>query len=143
MIIIPFIDAHLDGFELQDVQAWLHPLLQNEDYRRALTLYGPAHSAIVDGTVVACAGLTHFTPGRAQGWALIGSGAQKHLLGITKAVKAFFDGVNVRRIETPVRTDFVEGHRWVRILGFTREGTMRNFGEDGQDYDLYARVNNG
>lgn len=143
MIVIPFIDAHLEGFELQDVQAWLHQLLQSEDYRRALTLYGPAFTGIVDGEVVACAGLSHFTPGRAQGWALFGKKAAPHFLAITREVKRFFDGQNVRRVETPVRTDFEQGHRWARMIGFTREGTMRKFGEDGHDYDLYARVNNG
>lgn len=144
MIVVPFLTAHLDELELQDVQAWLHPLLQQEDYREALTLYGPAYTGIHEGKVIACAGLAHFTPGRAQGWALIGKNATPRLfVEITHEVRLFFDRQNVRRIETPVRSDFAGGHRWAQKLGFVREGTMRAFGEDGFDYDLYARVKHG
>lgn len=141
MIIVPFLTAHIEGFELQDMQSFIGEFLKDGSYLAAMSTMGPAHSAIKDGRVIACAGMTHFTPGRAMGWALISKHATKRdFVGITHATRAFLDRQKVRRIETTVRADFTAGHYWAKKLGFDHEGTMRKFGEDGMDYDIYARV---
>jgi hypothetical protein len=65
------------------------------------------------------------------------------MIGATRAVKAFMDQNNhIPRMETAVRRDFAEGHRWAQMLGFVNETLeigMKNYGIDGATYDLYAR----
>lgn len=46
----------------------------------------------------------------------------------------------IDRIEAVVDNEFEQGHRWIRLLGFSREGTMRRYYPDGQNADLYAKV---
>ena len=94
-----------------------------------------------DGTPVAIVGVVVVHPGRAQVWTMLAQNAGQHMLGLTRAIKKLLKGfADYDRVEATVRTDFAPGHRWARLVGFERECTMRCFGPDGQDYDLYARV---
>lgn len=54
-------------------------------------------------------------------------------------IERLFDFFQAQRYEAIVRTDFENGHRMIKMLGFEREGTMKRF-SNGIDYDLYARV---
>ncbi len=53
-------------------------------------------------------------------------------------IERMFDFYGALRYEAICRTDFVNGHRMLVLLGFEREGTMKKF-IDGVNYDLYAR----
>lgn len=140
MILIPFIPLHLQGLELQESQSWLQPHLLDETYINQLIDYGESYSLLVDGKVIGCGGVCDITPKRGFVWALVSKDAGKHLLKATRIVKSYLDDKDYRRLETGVKTDFIAGHRWVKMLGFEREGTMRKWGEDGNDYDMYART---
>lgn len=94
-----------------------------------------------DGVIVAIVGVVAVHPGRAQVWTMLARNAGQHLLGLTRAVKMLLKGFgDYGRLEATVRTDFEPGHRWARLVGFERECTMRRFGPDGQDHDLYVRL---
>lgn len=140
MILIPFIPLHLQGLELQETQSWLQPHLLDENYINQLIDYGESYSLLVDGKVIGCGGVYDLSMNRAYAWALVSKDAGKHLLQATKAVKLYLDDKYYRRIETAVMINFGAGHRWVKMLGFEREGTMKKWGDDGNDYDMYARV---
>ena len=140
MHLVPFIPAHLEGFEPQEAQAWLAPHLQSQWYIDSLTALGDAFTLIADGKVVGCGGLAKLTERRAQVWALVHKDAGKHLFGATRLVKDFLDAQNFIRMETPVKTSFQAAHRWALMLGFEREGTLKKWGDDGEDYDSYARI---
>jgi RimJ/RimL family protein N-acetyltransferase len=71
---------------------------------------------------------------------LISEAAGQHFFMIHKAVRRALLFHNYRRVETAVASDFEQGHRWMSMLGFEREGRMRAFTPDGRDCDLYARV---
>jgi RimJ/RimL family protein N-acetyltransferase len=76
---------------------------------------------------------------RAQGWGIVGRDAGPQLLAITRKVGEFLEAQDFMRIETSVRTEFPAAHRWARMLGFQREGTLRKW-DEGRDCDIYARV---
>lgn len=44
------------------------------------------------------------------------------------------------RIQVIVNADWQIGRRFLDIMGFSNEGTMRKFGPGGTDYCIYARV---
>lgn len=54
-------------------------------------------------------------------------------------IEKLFDFYKATRYEATVKTSFENGHRMLKLLGFTREGTMKKF-YNGIDFDLYARV---
>lgn len=45
-----------------------------------------------------------------------------------------------RRIEMVADSHFSQANRLALMLGFEHEGTMRAYGPDGRDFDLYAMV---
>lgn len=109
-------------------------------YNAALETAGPAYTGFVDGLPVAAAGIANLWPGRAEAWAVMTPATRHHMTAITRAVRAFLDLAEVRRIDCAVKADFEAGHRWARLLGFEQEGVMRAYGPDGCDYARYARV---
>lgn len=140
MIVLPFEPSHLRSLLLQPSQVLMQPTLMKEGYAESLHRGGPAFSASVDGEIIAALGIIPQWENRAIAWGLIGSEARRHLLAIHRAVERFLEMSEYRRIETSVATQFAEGHRWARLLGFVNEGTMRAYTPDGRDCDLYARV---
>lgn len=140
MNIVAFEPHHLGRLLLQPSQAIMQPVLSDPGYGPSLAQAGPAYAAVDGDTVVACAGLIHQWPGRAVAWALIAAEAGPHMVSIHKAVRRAMDIFEARRIETAVATNFEQGHRWVKMLGFEREGTMRAYTPDGRDCDLYAMI---
>ncbi len=98
--------------------------------------------AVVDGSeVLALGGARDIWPGRAVAWGLLSSGIGATMVPITRAVRRFLDTCPTRRIEAEVAVDHEEGRRWVEMLGFEREGTMRAYWGNA-DFHLYARVRN-
>lgn len=140
MRIEAFKPQHLENLILQESQIMLQPLLADADYRESLFTAGPAYSAIVGDVVIASLGIIPQWENRATAWGLISNAAGKHFIGVTKAIKRFLELQDYRRIETPVTTNFAEGHRWAQLLGFQNEGTMRCYTPWGEDCDLYAKI---
>lgn len=140
MMIVAFEPRHLEALMLQPSQAIMQPMLADPSYGPSLAEAGPAYSAVHGDAVFACAGIIPQWNGRAVAWALIASEAGRHMVTIHKAVRRALDLHKFRRIETAVASDFEQGHRWARLLGFEREGRMRAYTPDGRDCDLYARV---
>lgn len=118
----------------------MQPTLSQPDYGPSLAKAGPAYSLVDGDEVFASAGLIPQWEHRAVAWALISAEAGKHFFLIHKAVRRALTFHNYRRVETSVACNFEQGHRWAQLLGFEREGRMRAFTPDGQDCDLYARV---
>lgn len=139
MHVIPFIPSHLALLEIQPAQVYMAPALTRR-YGEALAESGPAFSAACGGSLVGAAGIANQHPGTGRAWALLSPAAGPWLPTITKACLRFFLDARYRRIEATVLTGWAAGARWAAMLGFEREGTMRGYGPDGQDFDLYARV---
>ncbi len=140
MMIVAFQPAHLERLLLQPSQALMQPTLADPTYGPSLASAGPAYSAVDGDAVFACAGLIPQWEGRAVAWALIAAEAGRSMIGIHKAVGRAMRLHAYRRIETAVASDFEQGHRWARMLGFEREGLMKRYTPDGRDCHLYARV---
>lgn len=138
--VIDFDPHHLTVMALQDAQAWMQPLL---DDRHVETLRGQGRAwTVVDerGGVLCCAGIIPIWENRAEAWSLIAGSAGPRFVPILRAMRRELDAHPDVRIEITVESDFEQGHRMARMLGFEREGTMRAYLPTGRDCDLYARV---
>lgn len=139
MRIVPFEPVHLRALVLQDAQSWMGPMLR-ADYGEALKRGGPCFTALDGDEVLACSGVLRMWENRDQAWALMAANSGRHFVGIYRGIKRFLDLHDARRVEATVDSNFDEGHRLMRLLGFEREGRMRAYLMDGRDCDLYARV---
>lgn len=143
MKIVPFEPEHFEKLILQPSQAIMQPFLSDREYATNLARAGQAFTAIDGNDVVCCAGVIAQHPLRAIAWAVVSKDAGTHFVQLTKAIKRFLELTGYKRIETAVSTDFEQGHRWAKLLGFEREGTMKSYAPNGDDYDLYARIKHG
>jgi hypothetical protein len=141
MHIIPFEPSHLRGLILQESQAWMSPMLK-QDYGAYLKNSGPCFTAAHEDRVLVCSGLVNVWENRAIAWALMSADAGRSFVRIFRAIRSFLDLQDIRRIEATVDANFDQGHRLMRMLGFTLETPepMRSYLPDGRDCHLYARV---
>lgn len=142
--IVPFEPSHAIELSLQPAQSHIS---LSEEYAKGLfdttkALGGVAFSGIDTdtGNVVGCAGIFVFWEGRAQVWALLSKQTGRHFTAIHRAVLSEIAKCKAHRIEAVVDSRFENGKRWVEMLGFSFEGTMRAYTTQGNDCDLYAIV---
>lgn len=136
---VPFDPIH---FEFCQFDGPFADLASRED---GATLAKASKEAITfldaDSNVVAIIGAIETHKGCAYLWAFFGTGACRHLLQITRHVRAWVPLLGMIRAECTVLKNFKPGHRWMRLLGFKRETTRPMKRWDGvNDFHLYARV---
>lgn len=98
-----------------------------------------------DDRVLACFGVWPMWAGVSRAWSMITEEMRESPLTLHRYVLAELADVeerqNLVRIEAVVRFGYSAGHRWIRSLGFQREGLMKNYGIGGApDFHLYART---
>lgn len=106
---------------------------------------GPCWSAVQDGAVLACAGLVFHWQGRIGSWCLIGADFPRgSWVWLTHQVRRGLSQAQIelgaRRIEAEALTGWEPGARWLKLLGFTCEGAMPAYGDDGASFDRWAKV---
>ncbi len=84
-------------------------------------------------------------PGRAQVNLLLSENVHRiDMLFLTRQLRSYLDVLqadrNYQRCECSVLEEFKQGHRWIKMLGFTSEGLMRSYDVSGRDHRLYARI---
>jgi hypothetical protein len=100
-----------------------------------------AWTGMIDGVVYVCCGTHTQWPGRHLAWAALRKDSGPRMGWITRECRKVLDRA-AGRIELPVRTDFPEGLRWARLLGFHVETPlMKAFGPDGTDHVGFVRFN--
>lgn len=139
MEIVSFEADHIFQLRLQRAQEMFNSKFSPQ-YGRALEDAGNGWTAIVDGKLIACAGLVEQWEGRALAWALISGEAGPYFTRITRAVRRALDVAHFRRIEAQVDAEFGAGIRWAEMLGFTIESKMRKFTPEGRDAFMYVRI---
>jgi hypothetical protein len=139
MIVAPFQYEDMHLLTLQPAQSYLSGWV-SEIEGRALEEH-PSYTGWHEGVPIVSAGIIPQWQGRAIAWAFLAEVPKPVMIAVHRAVRDFLDGCYIQRIETSVRCDFPEGHRWATMLGFKMEAEcMRAYGADGSDAALYARV---
>ena len=96
--------------------------------------------AVVDGSrILAIGGVQTVWEDRGNAWGLLTDDIAYAMPTIHKTVLRVLELAPHARIEAQVAADHETGQRWVRMLRFQHEGTMRRFFQ-GRDYDLFSRV---
>lgn len=146
MEIVPFEPRHLRRVRPQPAQAEL-ALYQDwlADRLDPYALRGCAFTGLVAGRVVGCAGVRPLWPGVGEAWAVFSAEALMRPTALFRAalrgVAKIEDAQGLRRIQATCHADHEAGARFLRALGFRREGLLRRYGLGGEGhYWLYART---
>jgi len=99
------------------------------------------YSILKGETVLGCVGVTEFWQDRAEVWAILKKDMGMDFIEVNSACKKLVAGLPMKRLEAVVNADFEAGIRWMRALGFRLESArMKNYGRDGKDCMLFAKV---
>ena len=141
MKIEPYRPEHLTKLALQPDQQAARVFISEPGYPEMLASTN-AFTAIIDGRIVGCAGIMELWKGRGMAWALLtGEIGGENMRRIHFAVKRYLDASTFQRIEATCDVNFAQGHRWLRLLGFTMETpVMRRYRPDGGDEAMYVRI---
>jgi hypothetical protein len=138
--IIPFRKEHLACMEIREHESHL---ISDE------TLEGLEHSVaitgIVDGRIISCGGIIPYHHGNAEIWQIPSIYVQSVTLEYARFVRKWIEEQQrlfcLHRMETLCLDDELH-NRWMRFLGFQKEGTKRKWVND-MDYCLWGRLFNG
>jgi len=140
MDIIEFKVEHLDKLLPQLAQK-ADCAVMTPQYRRALDSIGIAVTVVDGDEIIACGGFLHYFPHRAEMWSILGEHANKHMVTLTRIGRRMLDGCSYRRVEATVASNFMEGHRWLNMLGFEIEREkIPFFGPNQETTDIYVRL---
>ena len=105
---------------------------------------GLAVTMLIDGRVACCGGVARLWPGLGEGWMLPAEIARTEPLALTRRAKRFIDhamiALSLHRVQCFCKTLDQRAVRWAPALGFQREGTLRRYGADGSDHEVFAIV---
>lgn len=105
---------------------------------------GPAWTVITDGEVILCGGAKIVMPGMGEAWTYFSEDIHSHALAVHRIVKKMLqfiiDEHKLRRIQAISKETVPDAGRWLEALGFQKEGVLRKFGPEGDNFVLYARV---
>jgi hypothetical protein len=140
--IVPFKIEHFDQMELAN-RGW-----QRREDRLLFASYpsrGPAFTLMSEDNPVCAGGIVPLWPGVAEAWMLISKYVNQYPLSVYKSVSSvmldIIEKMELFRVQTVIKEDDKTAIRWIERLGYTREGLLRQFGPDRQDYFIYGRVN--
>lgn len=138
MTIVPFDDSHIAAMDIQEAQAAAKILVTPEYLAWLCT--GDAYTVLVDGKPIVSAGVAPFGDGRGLAWALFAQCSGPHFVRLVRYIRRYLADTPFRRVEATVDTRFTAAVRLAKLVGFEIEGTMRQYGRDGGDHHMMARI---
>jgi hypothetical protein len=135
----PFKAQHILQMQITDKNHVLyripHLLQVYEDLKTSYTY-------IEGGKVFACGGVIQLWEGMGEAWFALADEMDLPVFTICKAIKEYLDGLigaPYKRLQATVKCSDEKAIRFIEWLGFEREGLLRSYGVDGDDYYIYAR----
>ena len=111
-----------------------------EDY----AVDGLSYSAMCDGKVYAMFGLYPLWKGVAEAWLLPSTKLENRKMVFHKSCLRFFpyaaQKLKLHRIQVYVRSSNVQAYKWIEMMYFNREGLLKRYGPDINDYYVYGRL---
>ncbi len=137
----PLKQSHVDRLELKPYdREHLEDILFDADLLVVLS-DGFAFAVSDDADVFGIGGVMPDHEGMCIAWSFVSPKAARVKLALTKIVVKFLQQLRAdyQRIECSCL--ITEKHeRWLRILGFQREGIRRKYGPDGTDFGMWSIV---
>jgi hypothetical protein len=105
---------------------------------------GTAITMLADRRVVCIGGVARLWPGLGEVWMVPTRAARKKPLALTHAaietIEYSLQSLRLNRVQCFCKTEDERAKRWAVALGFSREATLRKYGAEGSDYDIFSIV---
>jgi len=142
--VLSFESSHLEM--MKDVK-WFYasdPNLNDDTIKLANDGNSFVVSLFFNRQIIGIIGGTLIWPGVMHVWAILSEKIKECRKEFHKKsidiMNIYFDSLKLWRMQMDVRADYNMGCKWAQSLGFKYEATLKKFGQDGSDYNLYARI---
>lgn len=139
--VLRFKPGHLDLMAIKDAYIGDKTLIARTE---SIARSHIAHTLLVDNQVIAVVGGIVIWPGVCEMWTVTSPLVSLSPLGFHREIRKIIDFYvrekKLHRIHATVKCAFKAGLSWVEALGFVREGTLKQYGPEGADYYMYARL---
>lgn len=144
--VLPFVKEHIQRMVFQPQQAWLRDEVEkNPDFAKNLEENCHVFSVEYEDEILFIGGCTEIHRGVGEVWAIFSpEGVRKQGRFITRGSRDFLNMLQseykFHRLYTTIDLEFFQGHRWVKILGFTKESILKKYRSNQEDSALYVRL---
>lgn len=132
--------AQLQSLLDRKAKSYVGPVLTEEQID-SLENSKHSYSAFLGEKLLMCGGVSEYWNGRGEAWVVLDPEHKCHFASVLRCAKRFLEFCPVSRIEAAVDVDFKQGHRFVKVLGFSKDvERLECFLPDGKDVSLYSIV---
>ncbi|MBN2323805.1 MAG: hypothetical protein JXQ30_08720 [Spirochaetes bacterium] len=139
--IVPFELDHLNQVVFRAVEFGRYEFIEN--YKETF-LKGPAYSAFDGESLVFCGGVVIYWKGVGEGWLICNHTIRKYIREVCFYVGEYLKKIisedDLHRVQATVPAQWGQGVRFLERMGFQREGLLRKYSKDAEDYYIYSRV---
>jgi RimJ/RimL family protein N-acetyltransferase len=122
-------------------------LLTVDDVQFIAVVYknrGTAYTAMEGNKILGCAGIVRLWGNVGETWSYLSDDFRAKPFALHKICKQMLRQVKevsgYHRVQTTVRKDDKKAIKWAEKLGMTYESTLKQFGPDKADYDMFCVV---
>lgn len=143
--IIEFKPEHIELMEIRDIEIASSFVLPDAKDRMQMMAEASlaAGTFMLDGRIIFAAGVHQPWPGVLEGWIIPTVYVPDYPVWFVKKIKGYFEAIaetfKCHRFQTTTFQD--EQHeKWMELLGFKKEGVMKEYSHNKKDYGIYARA---
>ena len=140
MYLTPFEADHYRQMRVQDAQSHMATVVSLEDLKGLENMLSV--TLMDDGKPLVCAGVLPYWVNRGLVWSFLSSRVNAgNFWAVHSHAKKWIAGLPFRRLEASVDVSFLNGHRWIKALGFKVETPLQEkFQPGGRDSVGYVRI---
>lgn len=137
----------LEHYKQIDLNKHHNDLIKNfydyPSYLASFASHGDSFTAICDGIVYAMFGCFPLWHGVSEAWLIPSRHIKRKTIALHRGARLFFDYYakkkDLKRLQFTVHSTNFQAVRWAKRCYFNQEGTMKQYGPDGNDYYMFAR----
>ena len=142
--VIDYEEKYVEQFSYEGIET---ELLKSMDIKKMIKDYakiGNCWIALNDNKPITFAGIYLVHPGVSQGWILMNQRCSKHIKQITREVRKHIKDYMIKNTVHRLQTLAVSGNykisRFLELLGFKKESTLKLFTSKKEDMDLHVII---
>ena len=142
--IVPFSLDHFDLIDLRpSEQSRMKADPKMAEKLSALSTHGYGGTMLYDGRVIAIFGYIMLWPGVIEVWSFPSIHVKQYSMQYLRTLKRYLDSLSeihdIHRLQSTAISDDTHD-RWMKFLGFTCEGLLRQFSADKVDHKIWGQL---
>ena len=142
--ILPFRERHLENVNIAQYESRYIESLAKGYHKTTFNHDGLSYTYISDGEILCCFGVQLLWQGVGELWMMPSDNDDmfliSHMSKISELIDIIIKDFSLNRLQIQVTVPNERTLCFVKSIGFEIEGTLKNYGPEGNDYFMLART---